>query len=565
MRFGALQSIGVIAMLKWLKAKKLGWALAFGPKEGRPATARAMADLGPSAISELIAALQHDEDVAVCIAAAESLGRIGDPQSVDQMMARLWAGPDLLSVAIFNASRVCNENETSRLLARKFLRDDERTSQVARRFLLQLGVTAIEPLRRVLSDECPEGLARACGLLEELGAPLENDEQRLMAAISRKRFAVAAAMGSLGIAAVLEFIRRSNVEVAEAVTADLAHAGAVESLVVICEDQTLSRFRHIALAAIATIGDPKAIPSLVSTASHTSDDEVRLALMSTLSGLGDRAIRELAGLLEHPAEELQNAAARALSQPREGRRVFDSAAIPANTYPTLARVNIRRWTSSGEPKAWVSAHQGRWHHQDWLALLDGLRSTSYWPMNEPDIGRILEETRASYFRELVRKLEEAVKLEHDTRRFAARFDELRRRDSGRASEISRLGERYERSQDPSERESLMNTIEYLTTMWGGLTDDYNRAKQAESDLPRVRERLKGLERECSHPVAVGPAVERLADGSFEVQVAMALLLSRIGDPRGTAWLQSCMGRSIRPEYQAAVEEALRELEANGQH
>jgi hypothetical protein len=53
--------------------------------------------------------------------------------------------------------------------------------------------------------------------------------------------------------------------------------------------------------------------------------------------------------------------------------------------------NLRRWQQSGEAKAWVDVRQGRWSHGDWLALLESLRSSRYWPLEPRGVGEVLEE------------------------------------------------------------------------------------------------------------------------------------------------------------------------------
>jgi hypothetical protein len=55
--------------------------------------------------------------------------------------------------------------------------------------------------------------------------------------------------------------------------------------------------------------------------------------------------------------------------------------------------NLTRWIRSGEPERWVAARRGQWNHHDWLALLDALRRSPYWPMDDADIGRALDEAR----------------------------------------------------------------------------------------------------------------------------------------------------------------------------
>jgi hypothetical protein len=55
--------------------------------------------------------------------------------------------------------------------------------------------------------------------------------------------------------------------------------------------------------------------------------------------------------------------------------------------------NLRRWRASDQPRYWVEAHGGAWAHGDWLALLDELRASAFWPMPPEEIGRVLEEAR----------------------------------------------------------------------------------------------------------------------------------------------------------------------------
>jgi hypothetical protein len=62
---------------------------------------------------------------------------------------------------------------------------------------------------------------------------------------------------------------------------------------------------------------------------------------------------------------------------------------PAN--PELE--NLRRWRESGQARAWVEAHQGSWNHADWLALLEELKRSPFWPMNADAVGLLLEENK----------------------------------------------------------------------------------------------------------------------------------------------------------------------------
>jgi hypothetical protein len=71
---------------------------------------------------------------------------------------------------------------------------------------------------------------------------------------------------------------------------------------------------------------------------------------------------------------------------------------PASLGHSLERIrrewwNLQRWQQSGQPRHWVEAQGGQWNHHDWLALLDLLRRSEFWPMDPAEIGRVLEGIR----------------------------------------------------------------------------------------------------------------------------------------------------------------------------
>lgn len=57
--------------------------------------------------------------------------------------------------------------------------------------------------------------------------------------------------------------------------------------------------------------------------------------------------------------------------------------------------NLYFWRRSGVPFDWVMRHPGGWNHGDWLGLLEELKKTRYWPMNEAEVGRTLESLRVA--------------------------------------------------------------------------------------------------------------------------------------------------------------------------
>ncbi len=58
--------------------------------------------------------------------------------------------------------------------------------------------------------------------------------------------------------------------------------------------------------------------------------------------------------------------------------------------------NLRRWQESGRPRQWVEARHACWDHADWLALLDSLRQSEYWPLEPAEVGRLLEAHKRHY-------------------------------------------------------------------------------------------------------------------------------------------------------------------------
>lgn len=58
--------------------------------------------------------------------------------------------------------------------------------------------------------------------------------------------------------------------------------------------------------------------------------------------------------------------------------------------------NVRRWRESGQARAWVDAHDGCWDHAAWLALLEELRRSPFWPMPPDAVGLALEEARREW-------------------------------------------------------------------------------------------------------------------------------------------------------------------------
>jgi hypothetical protein len=60
--------------------------------------------------------------------------------------------------------------------------------------------------------------------------------------------------------------------------------------------------------------------------------------------------------------------------------------------------NLKRWRESGHAQAWVEKCQGRWNHSDWLALLEELSRSPFWPMEADAVGLVLEAEKRQWLR-----------------------------------------------------------------------------------------------------------------------------------------------------------------------
>jgi hypothetical protein len=60
-------------------------------------------------------------------------------------------------------------------------------------------------------------------------------------------------------------------------------------------------------------------------------------------------------------------------------------------------VNLRRWLDSGQARAWVAAQQARWDHTAWLALLEALEGSDFWPLDPEAVGAALQALKLEWW------------------------------------------------------------------------------------------------------------------------------------------------------------------------
>ena len=78
----------------------------------------------------------------------------------------------------------------------------------------------------------------------------------------------------------------------------------------------------------------------------------------------------------------------------------ERAATPAEREQKVKSevANVKHWRESGQPQAWVEAHNGQWNHADWLALLEELKRSPFWPMHPDAVGQALEDAKRDWLR-----------------------------------------------------------------------------------------------------------------------------------------------------------------------
>ena len=58
--------------------------------------------------------------------------------------------------------------------------------------------------------------------------------------------------------------------------------------------------------------------------------------------------------------------------------------------------NLTRWRDSGDPHRFVWGCTGAWSEQEFASFLASLRSGQYWPLNEDDVRKTLDDAADTY-------------------------------------------------------------------------------------------------------------------------------------------------------------------------
>jgi len=318
------------------------------------------------AVEPLISALK-DRAAAMRNAAAEALGRIGDPRAASPLVA--------------------------------LYRKDPQANQAAGAALLQIGAPAAPPLVAILEEPGSAETLRhaAAGLLVQIGAPsvvpliaaLPNDHARTM---------VAAVLGDIGdrraieplIATLSDSQRDVRLAAATALSklgwrpdrsaagaaywialenwASCAEIGApaVEPLIARLQDEAW-QVREGAVDALTRIGDPRAVEPLVALF-YAGDVATRLSVAPALGQIGDaRAVKPLTAMLEHASSSWgsRKAAAEALvTLYRSGRLDEAGQRLVLAQQPTITQTHADHDNHVDGEFSHDCAHTDRGGHDD---------------------------------------------------------------------------------------------------------------------------------------------------------------------------------------------------------
>ncbi|HUK92194.1 MAG TPA: HEAT repeat domain-containing protein [Blastocatellia bacterium] len=289
----------------------------------------------PRAVPALASAL-NDPDTNVRYHAIESLGKLRSPDVVDQLISIAESGDFFL---VFPAIDALTKIGDSRAAASMVpLLEDEMMRAPAAEALGQLGdEETVAPLVRLLNKPGAPGMVVA----QALAALYDRYEKRYqegnyIADLARKAIAPSGARNLLdaleetgrdglrSLALVLGWLEGEAVERAltrllghatarrEVVEALVRHGARVTQLLIEQLDSDDLPVRQAALSALARIGDPRALPSLMRIL--TRDDESVTAAATALAKIGDRrAFEALVNLMGHPEPQVRQAVVAAIN------------------------------------------------------------------------------------------------------------------------------------------------------------------------------------------------------------------------------------------------------------
>jgi hypothetical protein len=59
--------------------------------------------------------------------------------------------------------------------------------------------------------------------------------------------------------------------------------------------------------------------------------------------------------------------------------------------------NLKKLAKTGILANFVKRNKGQWDHEGWLGLLASIKEKGYYPIDEDQVGLLLEQKKAEYF------------------------------------------------------------------------------------------------------------------------------------------------------------------------
>jgi HEAT repeat protein len=312
--------------VRWGAAHGLGlfWVLPavseLGSRVGglRQAAAETLGKLGdPRAVKPLIAALK-DENAEVRQAAAEALGEIGDPHAVEPLIAVLKDENAEVRQAAAEALGEIGDSHVVEPLIASLGDKDINVRRAATDALVEIG-QSVQPLISALGDELSavcEAVARALG---EIGDP--RAVQPLIGALGQSSFVHRAAFGKHRDPDAI--VRRAAAEA----LGKIGDPRAVQPLIGALGQSSFVRravsgkhrdsdavVRRAAAWALGELADPRAVEPLISALGDEAS-AVREAAARALGEIGDpRAVQPLIGALDDEDWDVRRTAAKSLNK-----------------------------------------------------------------------------------------------------------------------------------------------------------------------------------------------------------------------------------------------------------
>ena len=176
--------------------------------------------------------------------------------------------------------------------------------------------------------------------------------------------------------------------------------------------------------------------------------------------------------------------------------------------------NLRRWKRSGQPASWVEARQGAWNDADWLALMQTLKQSEFWPMNLGEVGKVLQGSKQDRLERMEaeqRRREEEAKRQAEERRRQEQMEAHRRAEEERRQrwEAERR-QREEQERKQAEAEQARRQADFLAEQARRRAEEEQRRRsQEEAERKRAEEAEKQRQnQEAASPPSQGDAKEQ---------------------------------------------------------